>query len=57
MRIIAAIAVASALFVLGGGCSRPWQASRADLSPLNPPPYGQTQVPELIRSAFTVPRR
>ena len=43
MRIIAAIAVASALFVVGGGCSRPWQASRADLAPLNPPPYGQTR--------------
>ena len=42
MRIIAAIAVASALFVVGGGCSRPWQASRADLAPLNPPP-GQTR--------------
>ena len=43
MRIIAAIAVASALFVVGGGCSRPWQASRADLAPLNPLPYGQTR--------------
>ena len=43
MRIIGAIAVASALFVVGGGCSRPWQASRADLAPLNPPPYGQTR--------------
>ena len=43
MRIIAAIAVASALFVAGGGCSRPWQASGADLAPLNPPPYGQTR--------------
>ena len=43
MRIIAAIAVASALFAVGGGCSRPWQASRADLAPLNPPPYGQTR--------------
>jgi hypothetical protein len=43
MRIMAAIAVASALFVVGGGCSRPWQASRADLAPLNPPPHGQTR--------------
>ena len=43
MRIITAIAVASALFAVGGGCSRPWQASRADLAPLNPPPYGQTR--------------
>ena len=43
MRMIAAIAVASALFVLGGGCSRPWQASRVDLAPLNPPPYGPTR--------------
>ena len=43
MRIITAIAVASALFVVEGGCSRPWQASRADLAPLNPPPYGRTR--------------
>jgi hypothetical protein len=46
MRIIAAIAVALALFAFGGGCSRPWQASRADLAPLSPPPYGQTRLRE-----------
>jgi hypothetical protein len=43
MRIIAAIAVASALFAVGGGCSRPWQAFRADSAPLNPSTYGQTR--------------
>jgi hypothetical protein len=42
MRVKAAIAVASALFVVGS-CSRPWQTSRADLAPMNPPPYGQTR--------------
>ena len=41
MRIIAAIALASALFVVGGGCSRPWQASRTDGAPRNPPPSGK----------------
>jgi hypothetical protein len=43
MRVRAAITVASALFAVGGGCSRPWQASTADLAPLNSPPYGQTR--------------
>ena len=43
MRIKAAISVASVLFAVGGGCSRPWQASTADVAPLNPPPYGQTR--------------
>jgi hypothetical protein len=42
MRVSAAITVASALFAVGG-CSRPWQASTADLAPLNSPPYGQTR--------------
>jgi hypothetical protein len=42
MRVKAAIVVASALFAVGS-CSRPWQASRADLAPLNPPPYEQTR--------------
>ena len=45
MRVKAAIVVASALFAVGEGCSRPWQASTADLAPLNPPPYGQTRHP------------
>jgi hypothetical protein len=35
--------VASALCAVGLSCSRPWQASRADLAPLNPSPYGQTR--------------
>src|SRR5512147_2887653 len=43
MRVRAAITVASALFAVGGGCSRPWQASTADLAPLNSPPYVQTR--------------
>ena len=43
MRVRAAITVASALFGVGGGCSRPWQTSTADLAPLNSPPYGQTR--------------
>ena len=43
MRVRAAITVASALFAIGAGCSRPWQASTADLAPLNSPPYGQTR--------------
>ena len=44
MRVKAAITVASVLFaVLGGGCSRPWQASTADVPPLNSPPYGQSR--------------
>ena len=42
MRVKAAIVVASALFAVGEGCSRPWQASTADLAPVNPPPYAQT---------------
>jgi len=45
MRVKAAIVIASALFAVGGGCSRPWQASTGDLAPLNPPPYGQTRYP------------
>ena len=45
MRVKAAIVVASALFAVGEGCSRPWQASTADLAPLNPPPYVQTRYP------------
>ena len=43
MRVKTAITVASALFAVGGGCSRPWQASTADLAPLDSPPYGQTR--------------
>ena len=43
MRVKTAIAVASVLFAVGGGCSRPWQASNADVAPLNSPPYGQTR--------------
>jgi hypothetical protein len=43
MRIKVAITMALALFVVGGGCSRPWQASTADLAPLNSRPYGQTR--------------
>jgi len=40
---VKAITVASVLFAVGGGCSRPWQASTADVAPLNSPPYGQTR--------------
>jgi hypothetical protein len=43
MRVKVAITVASVLFVVGAGCSRPWQASTGDVAPLNPPPYGQTR--------------
>ena len=43
MRVKAAITVASVLFAVGGGCSRPWQASNADVAPLNSPPFGQTR--------------
>jgi len=42
MRTKVAIAVALALTVVGG-CSRPWQASTAELAPLNAVPYGQEQ--------------
>jgi len=42
MRIKVAITVALALSVVGGGCSRPWQVSTADLAPLKSQPYGQT---------------
>lgn len=43
MHVKAAITVASVLFAVGGGCSRPWQASSADVAPLNSLPYGQTR--------------
>lgn len=43
MGVKAAITVASVLFAVGGGCSRPWQASTTDVAPLNSPPYGQTR--------------
>lgn len=43
MRVKTAITVASVLFAVGGGCSRPWQASTADVAPLDSPPYGQTR--------------
>ena len=43
MRIKVAITVALALSVVGGGCSRPWQVSTADLAPLKSQPYGQTR--------------
>ena len=43
MRVKAAITVASVLFAVGGGCSSPWQASNANVAPLNSPPYGQTR--------------
>ena len=42
MHAKAAITAALALSVVGGGCSRPWQASTADLAPLNSQP-GQTR--------------
>ena len=45
MRVRAAITAALALSIVGGGCSRPWQASTADLAPLNSPPYGETRYP------------
>ena len=35
MRVKTTITAALALSVVGGGCSRPWQASTADLAPLN----------------------
>ena len=43
MRVKTTITAALALSVVGGGCSRPWQASTADLAPLNSRPYGQTR--------------
>jgi hypothetical protein len=43
MRITAAITVASVFFAIGGGCSRPWNASTADLAPPRSPHYGPTR--------------
>ena len=43
MRVKTAITAALALSVVGGGCSRPWQASTADLAPLSSPPYGEAR--------------
>ena len=55
MRIIAAIAVASALFVVGGGCSRPWQASTADVAPLELSALWANAILKFVRSALTEP--
>ena len=43
MRIQVAITLALAVCIAGGGCSRPWQASSADLAPLNSEPFGQAR--------------
>jgi hypothetical protein len=47
MRIKVAITVALALSVVGGGCSRPWQLSTADLAPLKSQPYEQKRYSNL----------
>jgi hypothetical protein len=41
MRLTAAITIA--LFAISGGCSRPWNASTADVAPPRSPHYGPTR--------------
>ena len=43
IQVQVAITLALAVCIAGGGCSRPWQASSADLAPLSSEPYGRTR--------------